>query len=166
VLRDQRFHAKDFHQLRNEISWVDCETHEFGFSATVGLNEIELEEDDNEEITFEASDQYVLFYRVHGKRGGEGRFYGGWNDDSDGILGADMMLPVHDRWSVNTGFTYMIPDAKNGEDGAGEEAWNIHLAMVWHWGCTARQGHSNPYRPLFHVANNGYLIVDNGEEDD
>jgi hypothetical protein len=169
VMRDQRFHAKDFHQLRSEISWVDCGRHEFGFSATVGLNEIELDDDDEqeeEEIIFEASDQYVLFYRVHGKRGGEGRFYGGWNDDADGILGADMMLPVHDRWSVNTGFTYLIPDAKNGEDGASEEAWNIHLAMVWHWGCTARQGHANPYRPLFNVANNGYLIVDSREEDD
>jgi hypothetical protein len=167
VLRDQRFEAVDFHQLRSELSWVDCGRHEIGFSATVGLNEYEtFDQQEQEEIVYEASDQYVLFYRVHGKRGGEGRFYGGWNDDSDGILGADMMLPIHDRWSVNTGFTYLIPDAKDGEDGASEEAWNIHLAMVWHWGCTARKGHSNPYRPLFNVADNGYLIVHGHEADD
>jgi hypothetical protein len=76
-----------------------------------------------------------------------------------------MLLPVHDRWSVQTGFTYLIPDAKNGEDGASEEAWNINLAMVWHWGCAARNSHENPYRPLFNVANNGHLIVDSREDD-
>jgi hypothetical protein len=38
--------------------------------------------------------------------------------------------------------------------------------MVWHWGCTSRESHSNPYRPLFNVANNGYFIVDSRENDD
>jgi hypothetical protein len=164
VLVDQRFKSKSFHQLRSELSWMDCGAREFGVSATVGVKD--YEDDDDDEVSWQASDQYLLFYRVHGKRGGEGRFYGGWSDDSDGILGADMTLPVHDRWSVQTGFTYLIPDEKNGEDGASEEAWNIHLAMVWHWGCTARKSHSNPYRPLFNVANNGYLILDHGEEED
>jgi hypothetical protein len=166
VLVDERWSSRSFHQLRSEMSWVDCGTHELGFSATVGMNEHELEDEEEDEITFRASDQYLIFYRIHGKRGGEGRLYAGWNDDSDGILGSDMMLPVHDRWSVNTGFTYLIPDAKDGEDGASEEAWNIHLALVWHWGCTARKGHCNPYRPLFNVANNGYLIVDGREHEE
>ncbi|MEX2307824.1 MAG: DUF6666 family protein [Pirellulales bacterium] len=161
ILRDQRFEAADFHQLRNEISWMDCGIHEYGFSATVGLNEHE----DDDDVLWKARDQYVLFYRVHGQNGGEGRLYGGFTDDSDGILGADMLLPVRDRWSVQTGFTYLMPDARNGEDGASEEAWNINLAMVWHWDCRARKSHANPYRPLFNVANNGYLIPDGTEDD-
>jgi len=164
ALRDQRFEAVDFHQLRSEVSWMDCGRHEWGLSATVGVNEIEDEDDD--EIVWQASDQYLLFYRYHGVKGGEGRFYGGWNDESDGIIGSDLTLPVHDRWSVQTGFTYLIPDARNGEDGAGEEAWNVSLAMVWHWDCRARKMHDNPYRPLFNVANNGYLIVDNRDNED
>jgi hypothetical protein len=160
AVRDERFNAADFHQLRSEISWMDSGCHEFGFSATIGLGGHDAENEDGDEVTYKPSDQYVLFYRIHGRNGGEGRFYGGWSDDSDGILGADLLLPVHDRWSVQTGFTYLIPDARNGEDGASEEAWNIHLAMVWHWDCRARKCHQNPYRPLFNVANNGYLIVD------
>jgi hypothetical protein len=159
VLRDQRFDAVDFHQLRSEVSWMDCGRHEFGFSGTVGMNEIEYDDD-----TWAASDQYVLFYRIHGPRGGEGRLYGGWNDNSDGILGSDMILPVHDRWSIQTGFTYLIPDAQSGDDGASEEAWNINLSLVWHWDCRARKSHADPYRPLFNVANNGYLIVDQVED--
>lgn len=161
TLVDRRFATRTFHQVRNELSWVDCGTHEFGASATIGI--MDHEDPDNSDVTWEARDQYVLFYRVHGKKGGEGRFYAGFSDDSDGIIGSDMLLPVHDRWSVQTGFTYMIPDARDGIDGASEEAWNINLALVWHWGCTARTSHDNPYRPLFNVANNGYMIIDSRE---
>jgi hypothetical protein len=161
TLVDRRWEARTFHQLRNEISWMDSCSHEFGASATVGI--MDHEDPDDSTITWEARDQYVLFYRFHGKNGGEGRFYGGWSDDSDGIIGADMLIPVHDRWSVQSGFTYMMPDARDGIDGASEEAWNLNLAMVWHWGCTARTSHDNPYRPLFNVANNGYMIIDSRE---
>jgi hypothetical protein len=171
TLVDRRHDARTFHQIRGELSWLDKCTHEFGFSATVGILDHEEDEEEQNEvngngnghITWEAADQYLLFYRVHGKRGGEGRFYAGWSDDSDGILGSDMLIPVHDRWSVQTGFTYMIPDARDGEDGSREEAWNINLALVWHWDCRARSSHSNPYRPLFNVANNGYMIIDSRE---
>ena len=109
---------------------------------------------------FQASDQYLLFYRFHGPRGGEGRFYGGFNDDEDGIIGADTLIPLHDRWSLATGFTYLIPDEDAGQLGASQEAWNIATALVWHWDCRARKSHSNCYRPLFNVADNGSLIVD------
>ena len=64
------------------------------------------------------------------------------------------------------GFTYMIPDARDGEDGAGDEAWNIRLGMVWHWDCRARKPFDNPYRPLFNVADNGYMIIDSRENGD
>jgi hypothetical protein len=141
-----------------------CRAHEFGFSATIGTNG--HEDDDDDTLEWQAVDQYVLFYRFHGKRGGEGRFYAGFTDDSDGILGSDMLLPVNDRWLVSTGFTYMIPDSRDGEDGANDEGWNIHLGMVWQWGCRARKQFDNPYRPLFNVADNGYLIVDSRENGD
>jgi hypothetical protein len=174
VLFDDRWGHHDFHQLRNELSWVDCGGHEFGASATVGMNRDPVDDDfdddddddDDDENLWQAADQYVLFYRLHGKRGGEGRFYAGVTEDSDAILGSDMLLPVHDRWSVETGFTYLAPDEEDGEDGATEEAWHLHLGVVWHWGATARTSHDNPYRPLFNLANNGYLIVDKRVEED
>ena len=113
-----------------------------------------------ERITFGASDQYLLFYRYHGCSGGEGRLYAGCNDDSDGIVGADMLIPVGDRFSVQTGFTYLIPDAPDGTIGATQEAWNIGLGLVWHWDRQARKSFDNCYRPMFNVADNGTLIVD------
>jgi hypothetical protein len=86
--------------------------------------------------------------------------YGGFNDDDDGIIGADMMVPLSDRWSLATGFTYLIPAEHAGQEGASQEAWNIGTALVWHWDCRARKCHSSCYRPLFNVADNGYLIID------
>jgi hypothetical protein len=113
-----------------------------------------------ETITFQPTDQYLLFYRKHGKRGGEGRVFAGVTDDSDGIIGADFLLPLHDTWSLQSSFTYLIPDEDAGSVGARQEAWNIGINLVWHWRGRARKCHSNPYRPLFNVADNGSLIVD------
>lgn len=161
VLRDERWGAVDFHQIRAEISYIDNGCHEIGFTGAFHLDEYETPRQDADGTAlWRATDQYLLFYRFHGRRGGEGRFYAGLNDDSDAIIGSDMMLPLTDRWSLQPGFTYLIPDEDGGAVGASQEAWNIGIAMIWHWDCRARSCHSSRYRPLFNVANNGYLIVD------
>jgi hypothetical protein len=162
MLRDERWGAVDFHQLRAELSLIDRGCHEWGVAVAVHLNRHELDPVDSESRTsfYQASDQYLLFYRFHGCKGGEGRFYAGLTDDSDGIIGADALLPLSDRWSLASGFTYLIPEENGGFEGASQEAWNIGLGLVWHWNCSARRSHSNCYRPLFNVADNGYLIID------
>lgn len=164
MLRDERWDAVDFHQVRAELAMIENGCHEIGVSATVHLNDDEQffinQQEQIFSLVYQASDQYLAFYRFHGRGGGEGRFYGGFNDDSDGIVGADMLIPLSNRWSLQTAFTYLIPDDSGGVVGAQQEAWNISTALVWHWDCAARRCHSNCYRPLFNVANNGYLIVD------
>lgn len=165
MLRDERFRARSFHQVRGELSMIDRGCHEWGLAVAFHLNDHEFDDDDDSTL-YQASDQYLLFYRFHGSKGGDGRFYGGLNDDSDGIVGADMLLPLTDRWSLAAGFTYLIPHQGGGEEGASQEAWNIGMSMVWHWDNRARKSHSNCYRPLFNVADNGYLIVDEREGDD
>ena len=91
----------------------------------------------------------------------------GFNDDSDGIVGSDMLIPIGDRFSVQSGFTYLIPNERNGTAGATQEAWNIGMGLVWHWDRQARKSFDNCYRPFFNVADNGSLIVDqrNGTND-
>jgi hypothetical protein len=162
MLRDERFGAVDFHQLRGELSMIDRGCHEIGLAAAMHLNDHEPfpADDDTSSVLFQPTDQYLLFYRFHGPRGGEGRFFGGFNDDDDGIIGGDMLVPIHDRWSLQTGFTYLIPAEHAGQEGASQEAWNIATALVWHWDCRARKSHSSCYRPLFNVADNGSMIID------
>ena len=113
ALNDERYHSRQFHQLRSELS-IRGGCHEFGFTGIFGFNEQTLLNQEEDDVIFQASDQYLLFYRLHGCNGGEGRFFAGVNNDSDGIIGSDMLLPVGDRFSVQTGFTYLIPNEKNG----------------------------------------------------
>jgi hypothetical protein len=162
MLRDERWGAVDFHQLRGEVSMIERGCHEIGLAAAMHLNDHEPfpADDETPSVLFQPTDQYLLFYRFHGPRGGEGRFYGGFNDDDDGIVGADMLVPLSDRWSLATGFTYLIPAEHAGREGASQEAWNIATALVWHWDCRARSSHASCYRPMFNVADNGSLIID------
>ena len=116
----------------------------------------------NVTTTFQSVDQYLLYYRMHGLRGGEGRVYGGITDDVDGIVGADFLLPLTDSLEPAAGVH--VPDSRTAAAGtvaAREEAWNISINLVWHWHGHARSCHSSPYRPLFNVADNGYMIIDN-----
>ncbi|MFO0790148.1 MAG: DUF6666 family protein [Pirellulales bacterium] len=160
VLHDERFGSENFHQMRSELSLRDGGCHEFGASATFGMNNHGFDDGNDGTYEFRASDQFYLFYRYHGVAGGEGRIFAGCNDDSDGIFGADVFIPVGDRFSVQSGFEYLIPNEKDGVAGASSEAWNVGVGLVWHWDCQARKCHDNCYRPLFDVANNGSLIVD------
>jgi hypothetical protein len=169
-LNDERFSSLGYHQIRGELSLISCGTHEFGASATVGLNdrmfsEFEFEQDDGDIIVTQTdrfwgpTDQYLLFYRRHGCNGGEGRFYAGANEDAEVIVGSDFLLPLGESFSMQGGFTYLIPDAPSGHAGASKEAWNVGIGLVWHFHNQARKCHKNCYRPLFNVADNGYLIL-------
>jgi hypothetical protein len=162
MLLDERWGTNDFEQVRAEASFVECGVHEIGFSGAVHLNEVNIFDNQQQSAftTYRSADQYKLFYRLHGRQGGEGRVYVGVTDDSDAIVGADAHIPVQKYWSVQTGFTYLIPDQNSGTAGASQEAWNLGINLVWHWKGHARQCYSNPYRPLFDVADNGSLIVD------
>lgn len=162
LLMDERDSSVAFSQIRAEFGFVDCGCHEFGVTGSVHLNDNLIIDPTQETITtFQAVDQYLLYYRMHGPRGGEGRVYGGLTDDVDGIIGADFHLPLTENFALLPAFTYMIPDSNHSGPAASEEAWNISIALVWHWRGHARSCHSSPYRPLFNVADNGYLIIDN-----
>jgi hypothetical protein len=156
-LIDERSTTKNFHQIRSELGVIGCGCHEIGFGATVGLNS---HTDSETDLIYQASDQYVLFYRLHGCNGGEGRVYAGVNNDSDGILGADTLVPIGGCFSLQSGFTYLIPNRNDGTTGVTNEAWNVGLGLVWHWDGQARKCYENCYRPMFNVADNGLLIVD------
>jgi hypothetical protein len=165
MLNDERWHANRYHQMRTSLSVIGCGCHEFGFDTIIGLGGHSFDDGNGGELQFQTSDQYLFFYRLHGAKYGEGRFFAGGNDDSDGIIGTDMLLPIGDRFSVSAGFTYLIPNDRNGAEGATQEAWNIGLGLVWHWDCQARKSFDNCYRPMFNVADNGTLIVDERDDD-
>ena len=155
LLRDDYLMEEDFHQLRYEISLMSRRGREIGFMGMTHTNNAPVGG-----TIFQAVDQYLGFYRWHFRNGGSGRVWGGGTNDSEGILGADFEVPLNDRWSLQSGFNYLITDYAAGVAGAREEAWNVGMNLIWHWGRTARKGRCNPYRSLFRVADNGLFIVD------
>jgi hypothetical protein len=159
LLNDERWGAADFQQVRAEVSYLSCGRHEFGAWAAIHTSEHNVL--DIAETVYQTTDQYLLFYRFHGACAGEGRLYGGLSDEGEAIVGADMLIPLQDRWSLQTSFAYLIPkDHDQGAVAASEEAWNLSIGLVWHWDFRARRCHSNCYRPLFDVADNGWMIID------
>ena len=155
TLRDDRDHSLNYHQVRSEIGLVNSYGREIGFHATVHTN------DASSTLTpYHALDQFFFYYRIHRQRGGELRFFGGWAHQNKGIVGADGIVPLSDRWSLASQFRYLIPEEDALGTGAEQEGWNLSMNLVWHLGCRARSCDANRYRPLFNVADNGSLMVD------
>jgi hypothetical protein len=155
LMRDDLEMEEDFQQLRYEVSLKSRNGREVGFWGCSSTNAKEVDD-----IPFATVDQHCAFFRLNFRDGGSLRIWGGGTGDSEGIVGADFLAPLSRRWSVNTGFNYLIPDAVDGAQGAQEESWNVGLNLVWHWGGTAKAGHLNPHAPLFPVADNGWMFID------
>ncbi len=146
----------DLQQIRFEISLKTPRGREFGLLAASHLNSRELSFDNGATATYQSVDQYLLFYRWHFFHGGVGRCWIGGTDDSDAVLGADFQVPLNDRWSFQSGFNYLSPDQKD----VTQESWNLGMNIIWHWGRMARTCERNPHRPLFPIADNGWMFVD------
>ncbi|TWT42544.1 DUF6666 family protein [Botrimarina hoheduenensis] len=155
LLKDERIESADFGQLRGLISVRNPRGHEIGFLFARHLSDNVLAGQ-----TYEGVDQYLLFYRLSGQQGGEFRFFGGMDDDNMGIVGADVDVPLNNRWSLQSGFSYLIPEDDTAGIGSTQEGWNIGMNLVWHYGKRARQSYGAPFRPLFNVADNGSFFVD------
>lgn len=155
ALRDDRDTSLDYHQVRSEIGLVNQFGREIGFQATVHTNE-----SSSTAIPYHALDQFFFYYRIHRQEGGELRLFGGWTQQDKGIVGGDGIVPLSDRWSLASQFRYVIPGADDSSSAAEQEHWNLSMNLVWHLGRRARACDANRYRPLFNVANNGSLMVD------
>ena len=160
-------------QLRGELSWrMPCE-HEWGFWFAAGLDrstitardvQFPLPGGDEDTITItdgqfvvQPLDIYAFFYRKQFACGGEGRAFGGFTDDSRGLLGGNIRLPLSNCLDFRTDFLYIMP-SESSPTSFVEEAWNVSFSFVW-TPCFRNRCGPNYCRPLFDVANNGTFVV-------
>jgi hypothetical protein len=162
-LKDDYYTALDVHQVRGELSWVSSCGNEFGFTGAFSTADDQTEDDPTPDELFEVSDQFALFLRIPFNNGGDGRIFAGATSDRDGILGADITVPINHRWSLQTAATYLIPDegtnAVVGPAGHVGETWGLSIALVWYPGHCPVEGF-NPFKPLFNVADNTSMLID------
>jgi len=154
-MRDDLDVEDDLQQIRTEFSLKSPQGREVGLWTATSTNSAQILG-----VTYETVDQYAAFYRWNFGRSSNGRFWGGLTGDDEGIFGAEFNTPLNNRWSLQSGFNYLITDKNAGLEGVRQESWNIGINLVWHLGRTARTCEGSPYRPLFGVADNGWMFVD------
>lgn len=159
IMRDDFVQELDFSQVRAEASLVGPRGGEIGFLTAIHTNDAGYLDGGQRQMTFQAVDQYLLFYRWHFCECGEGRLWCGMTENSDGLFGGDVLLPINDRWSLSGGFNYLIPHDDTFPNGAIDESWNLAVNLVWHPRGDACTSHSSPFRPLFNVVDNGTMLL-------
>jgi hypothetical protein len=165
-LNDQWDYEVDLAQLRGEVGWRFEACHEIGFRFSSGIEEDQAEINEPVLTTagdgltlesrladFEVNDLFVFYYRRQFACGGEGRLFGGFTGESQGVFGGDVRLPMNACWSLAADFLYVVPSEDSDQLGFVEETWNVSVGVVWT--PFARPGCPTYCRPLFDVANNG-----------
>ena len=168
-LHDEWDYELDLGQVRGELGWRYCGCHEVGFRFASGVNEgfsqfnqIAAEGDEFvlEQISsaVEVNDTFAFYYRRQFACGGQGRLFGGFTGNQQGLVGADARVPLNACWSLAADFLYVVPSEENEIANFTEETWNVSIGLVW-TPC-ARPGCGPSYcRPLLDVANNGSFIT-------
>jgi hypothetical protein len=164
-LHDEWDYEIDVSQLRGEVGWRYCGCQELGFRFSAGVNDDDatlnvIAQDDNEfdirQATgrVEVNNLYAFYYRRQFACGGEGRLFGGFTNNQQGLFGGDARLPMNPCWSLAADFLYVVPSNESNLRGFAEETWNVSIGVVW-TPCAKTGCGPNYCRPLFDVANNG-----------
>jgi len=161
---DEYYTTADLFQLRAQLSVFFTPCDEFG--AEIAANS------DREEIytptpgtpgvsqIWDVTDQYRFFYRRQFDCRGEGRVWGGFTENSDGIVGADFRVALAPKWAIDGGWNYIIPKQGSSTGGHEQESWNLGMNLVWYPAKTAVRSSTSKWRPLFPVADNGSFVVE------
>ncbi|HEV7281121.1 MAG TPA: DUF6666 family protein, partial [Pirellulaceae bacterium] len=116
-LYDDWYVASSASQLRGETGWAFGGGRELGLWGSLGVSE-----DSSTEfitlygMTFPARvrtrpiDLYGAFYRASLAEGGEARFFVGLTDSAQAVGRLDLRVPLSDRLSIDSGFTYLSPE--------------------------------------------------------
>ena len=159
-LQDHYYVDMNISQIRTELSWVNGCGREWGVRvAASSRNETALDSDLVMHL-WEPTDQFVLFYRRQLQNGGEAQFWAGGTSESDGLLGGEFTMPISKSFAVTTAATYLIPEEGKNLGGHATESWGLTINLVWYPGCRAYSETSDPFRPLFRVADNTSLLID------
>lgn len=162
LLHDVYYGTADLQQIRTESAYVFSGCREIGFWGNFGVGEDAFTFDAAERVTqpIGPSDTYSLFYRRHFSGGGQGRIWAGLSGEGDALIGADCTVPLGTSWALENNFAYLVPQEGKGNGGQQDETWNVSIQLVWYPGRQARCVLSEPFHPLFNVADNSLFILD------
>jgi len=157
-LHDSYYARVDVTQIRAELSWVERHFRwELGFWGAFGTSDDQIAIPAR--ITVQPTDLFAFFYRRQFLEGGQGRIWTGFTGEGDAMMGADCTVPLGGSWALEGDFNYVVPRDAIGWPGQLEEGWGLAVHLVWYPGREARCVHSDPFHPLFSVADNSVFMV-------
>ena len=163
-LYDEYHYEANLSQVRMELSRIGCFGNELGVLVMQRSSKdtnVTSSAFTGTTLDLEAYTQYLFFVRRRFDSCGEGRLWGGVSGHGDGIVGADLRIPITGSVAATGGFNYMFSDKSSATTAQQEDSFGIGLNLVWHPRCKARDAGSNPLRALFDVANNQTFMVRN-----
>jgi len=161
-LHDEFYVTMNLLQVRGELSYV-LRKHEAGLWAAFHTNSDTKTAPSflqQPTITWQAAEQYNLFYRYRFCNGGTCRTWIGLSGDADVLFGSDATAPLSERWAIQVAYNYLWATNNNSDVPAAiRETWNVAISLVWYPGYRVPNACFNPYRPLFTVADNGSFML-------
>lgn len=166
---DDWWYRNNLVQMRGEISWNDNCGREFGYqfmgssddststTTLIGANNVIT----TGTASFEPTNQHRLFLRGNTVRGATYMAFAGGTDQGDGLLGGLLTSSFRNRFAVQGGVTYLIPNESNRAGGFENESWNLSMGIVFRPG--GKNGAGRYCRPMFDIADNGTFLVDRKE---
>jgi len=154
-LSDDYYEKTDMKQIRSETGYILTDRFEIGYFGAYGLGTERVIDG-----RLDTTDMFALYVRRNFENGGNGRIWAGATGYGDGLLGADLWIPLGGNWALENRANYMIPKQGASETGQPRETWGLVMQLVWYPGQSANCMARNVYRPLFGVADNSLFMVD------
>ncbi len=153
--------STDLKQLRTEVGYVMAGgRREIGYFGAYGLDKEQIFEGQRSSGWLDPTDMFAVYYRRYFEGGGDGRFWAGFTGRGDGLLGADLRVPLGKNWAVENRVNYLIPKEGRNEGGQKQESWGLTVQLVYYFGQPARCVRNSPFRPMMNVADNSLFMVD------
>ncbi len=160
-MHDRYYDTFDLNQIRTDIGYVINDCNEIGFMGAFGLNTDTYDFGNFRNIRLDPTDMFAFYFRRNFEGGGEGRVWGGGTGRGDGLVGADLWVPLGRGFALNNIVNYKIPQGGRANGVAhADESWGASIQLIWYPGKTALCQRSNPYRPMENIADNGLFMVD------
>ena len=161
VLDENWFTDSTTTQIRGNVAWVYPNGAIYGFRFATNV------EDDISDgviggtrvngLITSTFNSYRFFYRRECECGGYMDLFGGFADESRGIVGLSCDMPVGERTAVQAGLTYLISEEVPNVGGTDTDSWNIYMGLSFRpRGLSWYQYYD---RPMFDVADNGTHLI-------
>ncbi|MBU4270340.1 MAG: hypothetical protein KKE86_12635 [Planctomycetes bacterium] len=160
-MHDRYYDTFKLNQLRSDIGFVIDEVHEVGFLGAFGVSTDTYNYGNFRNINLDPTDMFALYFRRNFENGGDGRIWGGGTGRGDGLVGADLWVPLGRGFALQNIINYKIPrEGRAGGVAHADESWGLTIQLVWYPGQSALCQRGNPYRPMHNVADNSLFMVD------